>query len=168
MEPSFDELLASAKQSALHLEMRDGYMRDDPAFIAWQAGARIDPVDYWPAWRRILGPAITRGVEVRRLRIVSEPVSDYIRFEYDITEGLNLAAGEQVRWLPRRRASDLAFPGNDFWVFDDTAVQWIHFNGDGVVVAREVSEDPASVELCVSSFAAAWERATDHAEYRPA
>jgi hypothetical protein len=31
---------------------------------------------------------------------------------------MNAAAGEDVRWLPRRRASDLALPGTDFWVLD--------------------------------------------------
>ncbi|MEU4534475.1 hypothetical protein AB0G15_06390 [Streptosporangium sp. NPDC023825] len=29
--------------SALHLEMRDGYMLDDPGYHAWQAGHRINP-----------------------------------------------------------------------------------------------------------------------------
>jgi hypothetical protein len=27
----------------VHLEMRDGYMLDDPLFIAWKAGHRYDP-----------------------------------------------------------------------------------------------------------------------------
>ena len=28
-------------------------------------------------------------------------------------------SGEQVRWLLRRRASGLALPGNDFWVYGE-------------------------------------------------
>lgn len=35
--------------------------------------------------------------------------------------GHNVKAGEEVRWLPRRQASDLALPGNDFWLFDGSA-----------------------------------------------
>lgn len=27
-------------------------------------------------------------------------------------------AGEDVRWLPDRRTSDIALPGDDFWLFD--------------------------------------------------
>lgn len=42
--PTFEDLLASAQQSAVHLEMRDGYMASDPAFIAWQRGTLTDPV----------------------------------------------------------------------------------------------------------------------------
>jgi biotin operon repressor len=50
---------------------------------------------------------------------VSEPVIDYIRFEHAITATVNIAAGEQVRWLPQRQCSDLCLPVNDFWVLDD-------------------------------------------------
>jgi Family of unknown function (DUF6879) len=39
------------------------------------------------------------------------------------TAGLNIAAGEEVRWLPRRRASDLRLPGNDFWLLDELTGQ---------------------------------------------
>jgi len=71
------------------------------------------------------------GSKIRRARVVSEPVTEYIRFEHAITADLNVAAGEQVRWLPRRRASDLALPGSDFWLFDDQLIIFNHFAGDG-------------------------------------
>ncbi|MEV5503578.1 DUF6879 family protein, partial [Nonomuraea fuscirosea] len=29
---------------------------------------------------------------------------------------MNIKAGELVRWLARRQASDLLLPGNDLWV----------------------------------------------------
>ncbi len=121
--PTFRELLTGCECSALHLEMRDGYMRSDPMFIAWQAGKvkeeALDPKR--SAWLGLMQEVTGRGVDVRRARIISEPVTDYIRFEYDVTVG-NVAAGEQVRWLPRRRATDLALPGNDFWLLDGNVV----------------------------------------------
>jgi hypothetical protein len=42
---------------------------------------------------------VARGVVMRRAGIVSEPVTDHIRYEHAITP-LNLRAGEDVRWLP--------------------------------------------------------------------
>lgn len=54
-----------------------------------------------------------RGVQMRRARIVSEPITPYIRYEYDGTFS-NIAAGEDVRWLPRPRTADLLLPGVDF------------------------------------------------------
>lgn len=166
-EPTFDELLVGCQRSALHLEMRDGYSMVDPAFAAWQANRGIDPLSWYGTWLELLRPVVARGVEVRRARIVSEPISEYVRFEYDITSALNLAAGEDVRWLPRRQASDLALPGNDFWLFDDQAVIVNHFSGDGRSTEHELSRDPGLIQLCAASFAAVWERALPHRDYRP-
>jgi uncharacterized protein YbdZ (MbtH family) len=166
------ELLGSCERSAVHLEMRDGYGLSDPRFAAWQSGFRYDQADresWWHPWLDLVVAARLRGATVRRARIVSEPVSEYIRFEHDITFR-NVAAGEAVRWLPRRRASDLTPPGNDFWVFDDRVVLWTHFTGDGEVSPEgwEVTEDPGLVKACAAAFESVWERAVPHAEYRPA
>lgn len=90
----------------MHLEMRDSYMRDDPEFIRWQEGYRYDPADrdsWWRSWLDVVAETTGRGVVMRRLRVVSEPLSDYVRYEYDGTFS-NVAAGEDVRWLPRSRA----------------------------------------------------------------
>jgi hypothetical protein len=95
----------------------------------------------------------------------SEPLSDYIRYEHALTGPVNIAAGEAVRWLPRRRASDLCLPGNDFWVFDDRMVRLHHFAGNGEWLDDEISHDPALVNHCLTAFEAVWERAIDHADY---
>jgi hypothetical protein len=107
-------------------------------------------------------------VQFRRARIVSEPVSDFIRFEYEATAGLNIAAGEQVRWLPRRLAPGLCVPLCDFWIFDDRLVRFHHFSGDGDVVEDEMVADTAVIRTCSAAFEAVWNRAIPHADYRPA
>lgn len=169
--PTFEELFGRCERSALHLEMRDGYMRSDPMFIAWKAGQRVDdPADrdrWWRPWLDLMTEATGRGIEVRRARIVSEPVSDYILFEHEVTDA-NVAAGEQVRWLPRRRATDLTLPGNDFWLFDETLVLINHFDGEGESLEPElITDDPSLAKLCLTAFEAVWERAIPHEQYHP-
>jgi hypothetical protein len=165
--PPFSELIKNATSSAVHLEMRDQYTPDDPVFLRWQAGTPdADPV--YPDWYDLVRTHVARGIRFRRARIVSEPLSDFIRFEHVITSGLNVAAGEQVRWLPRRRASDLCLPGNDFWVLDNRVVRFGHFAGNGDFLGHEWCEDPAVVKHCVMAFEAVWERAIDHTHYQPA
>ncbi|MFD9535578.1 DUF6879 family protein [Streptomyces sp. NPDC060010] len=162
------EGLAKAKESAVHLEMRDAYQPNDPEFIAWQQGKRLDPADrssWWRPFLDVVTEVTGRGVAMQRARIVSEPVTDYIRYEYDVTFP-NVAAGEQVRWLPRRNAADIALPGTDFWMFDGEAVLFTYFSGIGEVVDREWCTEPATVELVKSAFGSVWERATPHEEYR--
>jgi hypothetical protein len=166
----FEALLRAAERSALHLEMRDGYMRSAPMFIAWQEGHRYDPSkreEWWRPWLDLTTEVSRRGVDVRRARIVSEPISDYVRFEYDLTF-TNIAGGEKVRWLPRRRATNLALPGNDFWLIDEKLVLVNHFTGNGESAGSEVIEDPALAKFCATAFEAVWERAVPHEEYRPA
>jgi hypothetical protein len=169
-EPAAYELLRSAQRSAIHLEMRDVYSPDDPDWLEWQAGNHFDPAarEGWRTWFELMQAAIGRGVAARRARIVSEPVTGYIRFEYQVTAGYNLASGERVRWLPRRQTAGLLVPPADFWVFDERVVVWNHFAGDGSKMAEEVSEDLSLAKLCVSSFDAVWQRGIPHEKYRPA
>jgi hypothetical protein len=169
--PTPADLLRSARSSAVHLEMRDQYAvgQEDEEFLAWKAGHRDDPADpasWWRPWLTLLQEVIDRGVRVRRARIVSEPVSEYIQFEYDGTHS-NVHAGEQVRWLPRRQASDLCLPGNDFWIIDGEILLWNHFDGNGAPQRKETTTDPALIKLCSTAFEAVWERGIDHADYVP-
>ena len=83
-----------------------------------------------------------------------------------MTDGLNIAAGEDVRWLSRRNATDIALPGNDFWLFDSSLVLVNHFDGEGENMEVELTEDPEVAKLCESAFEAVWKRATPHAEFR--
>jgi hypothetical protein len=150
------------------MELRDSYTPDDPDWLDWQAGHRFDPAERWPEWSDLVRAATARGVEVRRVRVVSEPVTAYIRFEYDVTAAHNIAAGEEVRWLPRASAAGLLVPCADFWVFDHQVVLWNHFAGDGSWAGEEQADDPALAKLCASSFEAAWDRGVPHQDYRPA
>jgi hypothetical protein len=151
---------------ALHLEMRDTYAGTSQDFAAWQAGQSLDRAQGDAEWHAVIQPLIERGVDVRRARVISEPVSDYIRFEHEMTPGSNLAAGEDVRWVPRRRVSSLAFPGNDFWLVDDQ-VLFLHFSGDGSLVDTELVTDATTVKLCHAAFESAWERGIAHRDYQP-
>jgi hypothetical protein len=80
----------------------------------------------------------------------------------------NIAAGEDVRWLPRHRSSGVLVPPADFWLFDGRIVLWNHFAGDGSWVGEEQADDEVLAMLCKSSFDAAWHRAIPHSEYKPA
>ncbi|MFF4602127.1 DUF6879 family protein [Streptomyces sp. NPDC001339] len=165
----FSELMESAQRSAVFLQMRDLYNVSEEAedFAIWRRTGQqdLDPDStYWAPYVKLISRAVARGVAIRRARIVSEPVSDSIRYLHQAVV-VNTHAGEQVRWLPRRLASDITLPGNDFWLFDDRLIRWNHFDGDGAVTAHEISDDPATVKLCVTAFEAVWARAIPHAQY---
>jgi hypothetical protein len=162
----FTELIAETTRSAVHLEMRDAYTPDDPAFLAWLAGRAVSA----PAgddWYGLVREHTARGVEFRRARIVSEPLADYIRFEYESTIP-NIDAGEQVRWLSRQSAPGLLVPLCDFWVLDDRLVRFGFFAGNGEFLGDDLADDPDVVRTCAETFERVWERAVPHASYKPA
>ncbi|WP_328317809.1 DUF6879 family protein [Streptomyces sp. NBC_00388] len=166
----FAKLLRQCEHSAVHLETRDAYAvpGEHPAFDAWLAGERKDWDDrssWWrDDWHGLIQNITARGVTVRRARVVGEPASDYIKWEHNVTYG-NVACGEDVRWLPRRQASDLLLPGNDFWLFDGKLVQFNVFDGDGRWMHTDFTEDAGVAARCADMFEAVWERAVPHNKY---
>lgn len=167
----WEALLASARRETAHLEMRDRYAvgGEGEPFLRWLAGEPLSPTEeteWWRDWTDLVGRVTSSGVTMRRARIVSEPWTDYIRWEWAGTH-YNIDAGEDVRWLPRRQASAIALPGNDFWLIDGEKVVFNHFTGDGDWLGNELTTDPAVVRLCASAFEAVWSAAIPHGDYKP-
>jgi hypothetical protein len=169
-DDDWDILFASVERSAHHLEMRDSYAvgEEADAFAAFLAGRPFDEaqnVKVWGRWRELVRRETARGVEFRRARIVSEPLSAYTRFLYATASAPSIAAGEDIRWLPRSRTSRIALPGNDFWLLDDGRVLFNLFTGDGDWAGQELTDDPYAVALCRSAFATVWAAAVPHDAY---
>jgi hypothetical protein len=163
--PPFSELIAATTRSAVHLETRDAYTPDDPAFLDWKAGNPVS-APAGAAWYNLVREHTARGVSFRRARVVSEPLADYLRFEYEST-ALNINAGEQVRWLSRSSAPGLLVPLCDFWVLDDRLVRFGYFAGNGDYLGDELTDAPELASACAGAFERVWERAIPHDEYRP-
>jgi hypothetical protein len=86
-EEQRDEFLTSYVHEALHLEMRDVYATniERDRFRKWLDRDLPDPAEeaeWWRPWRALMKRNTEEGKTLRRLRIVSEPVTDYIRFEW--------------------------------------------------------------------------------------
>lgn len=129
----------------------------------------MDPeaeAEWWRPWFEMMKRNTDGGKRLRRLRIISEPVTDYIRFEWMDAAQL-VRSDEDVRWLPRRNASKLLLPGNDFCMFDCQTVAFTHFSGDGHVLDCEMTTDPVIVKACAVAFENAWKIAIPHNDYTP-
>ncbi|MFE5863718.1 DUF6879 family protein [Streptomyces virginiae] len=60
---------------------------------------------------------------------------------------VNPHAGEQVRRLPRRQASDIALPGNDCWVFDGEMVLFNRFSGASPSSSAQAAREAIAARL---------------------
>ncbi|GAA4232003.1 hypothetical protein GCM10022254_30760 [Actinomadura meridiana] len=166
-----DELLGTFKRDAFHLELKDSYgaAYEDAPLSRWLRG---EPNDFtWlQPWLERVRHATRFGRTVRRVRVVSEPLTEYIRWEHSVTP-LNQEAGEDIRWLSRWLLPEdivLPFGGNDWWLFDDELVTVGHFDDEGRVKGSELITDPGLVADCGRVRDQLWTIAIPHDKYRPA
>jgi hypothetical protein len=166
-EAQFEDLLGSFERSSDHLETRDAYGTaiELPHMAKWAAG-RPDDLAWLQDWCDTLRRHMAAGRKVRRARIVSEPLSDYQRWSHSIAYPM-VAAGEDIRWVPRRLVSSIGIPGNDFYLFDDRLVVFLLYAGNGLATDYVTSTDPVDIRLCRSAFDAVWRLAIPHSDYQP-
>ncbi|GGO97501.1 DUF6879 family protein [Wenjunlia tyrosinilytica] len=165
-----DELFDSFEHDAFHLELRDDYGSpvEDAPYAKWQRG-ESDDYRWLDPWTDRMRKATAAGKTVRRVRVVSEPISQYVTWEHSLTH-LNQIAGEDIRWLPRHQLpQDITFPvnGNDWWLFDSGLVAVGHFHDDGRVKGSELITDPIIVAECIKVRDLLWSLAVPHTAYEP-
>jgi hypothetical protein len=150
---------------AFHLELRDDYHIEDEEvpFRKWLKG---EPDDFgWRIeWLSFVKGVITRGVVVQRARVVTEPHTDYVRWELAL-DPQNIAAGEDIRYLPRHNAEDIVLPTEDCWLFDDERLVLSLFKpgGGSGGFAREYNPDLIRRYRVVCNQV--WSRAIPYTEY---
>jgi hypothetical protein len=164
----FTGLFEDFDDEAIHLEMRDSYGTavELPHMAKWASG-EPDDLAWLRPWCDQVSANVAQGKRYRRVHVVSEPLSDYQRWSHSIMQP-HIDAGTDMRWMPRRQVSSIAFPGNDFWLFDHRLVVFHHYAGNGANTDFTTSTNPHDIKLCTSAFEAVWELAVPHADYLPA
>lgn len=162
---AFTGLFRACQRSAFHLELRDGYDTPDEAepFRRFLTGEPDDFAWHRP-WLDLVREVTSAGVAMTRVRVASEPHSDYIRWGFAVAPQ-NIAAGEEIRWLPRHLTEGIRFPEDDFWLFDDERLIWTVFAEDGEFLGGREVADPRVVERCREVRDEVWARAIPHDRY---
>lgn len=143
------------------LELRDHYEIDHKLFDAWRSDDREFLERRSVANQADIEGLKDKGINYRRVRVISEPLSEYQRMAVEIAN-----PNEQLRWLPRPEAAAIVLPVNDCLIRDDVVV----FNllgGDNQSVGMQLSTDPEVVKLCVETFEQAWSIGRPNGTYAP-
>ncbi|MGV9970542.1 DUF6879 family protein [Nocardia beijingensis] len=161
-DEGFPDLLRACKREAFHLEVLDTYaepneheplrrfLADEPDDYAW-----------FQPWTELIQETTSRGVAVTRVRIVTEPHTDYTRFALAVA-ALNARAGEDIRYLPRHHAGEV--PPDDYWLLDDETVVFSAF-GESGGWSGAATTDPHIAAYCRGLRARFWPLATPFPEY---
>lgn len=167
-EDAFDQLFESFEHTAFRLETQEQYVEDDED-ESLQQFLGGDPVDesWIEEWGTYIQSLVAAGKRFERVRVVSEPHSDYTRYGLDQSR-LNVAVGEDIRYLSRAAGTELALPDEDYWLFDSRTVVAFRFGADGRIVGRELLEDPAEIVQRNYWRDVAWHYAIRREEYAAA
>ena len=148
--------LRAAERDLFRLETLDRYEvpTDGGDFARYAAGEDAPDPARKAAWHERLRAERERGLRRWRVHVVKEPLSDYLRFEFDWGHRLN-AHLEDIRVLVL--ASPPADRGwHDFWLVDGRDVLVMDYGPDG----RFLGARPAPADQVPSFRAirdAAWE-----------
>lgn len=164
-------LLAGCSVEAFKLELRDDYATagEREALDRWRRGNRElgdAEAEGLRAWMDIVRDLTSAGVAVRRVRVVTEPTTEYIRFE-STTVPLQQRAGEDIRYLPRNHAAVADLPDRDFWLFDDRRVLMLNFADDGTPRPHELHDDRETIARHQVIRDTVWSYAIPYNEYVP-
>ncbi|MGL4174724.1 MAG: DUF6879 family protein [Dermatophilaceae bacterium] len=93
------------------------------------------------SWQRMLTRHAEAGRSLRRVHVVEEPLTDYLRYEIEQYRQ-HSAAGEDIRLISVSSSGWPAdIPRIDFWLFDDREVWDMHYDEAGRFVKATRSPD---------------------------
>jgi hypothetical protein len=131
------------RHSAFRLELHPAYtMPGEADELRRFQGGEKPPPGYHYGWLDTMTAARAAGKTVRRVRVVCQPLSDYIRYEFEWGFTYNVEAGEDIRVLDLTDQPDPGLPDHDFWLFDDQIVVQMLYRPDGTQIGRELLADP--------------------------
>lgn len=146
------ERLATFRYSLFRLETLQAYSgsSEDEAYAAYRADQAVPVTEELAQWCERIGARVRNGAIVQRVHVVTEPLTDYMRFEL-ASYAPNVKAGEDVRVIPVRQ--DGAWPldvgREDFWLVDSREVWGMAYADDGSWLGTEATTDPdAVIDAC--------------------
>jgi hypothetical protein len=132
------QLLETFRSSAFRLETLQAYnvAQEAEMIAAFKSGETVKLPDDHPWLKRVREATIT-GRQMQRVRIVSYPLSEYVRFEMSLYPH-SLASGEDIRIA--EACPELAACNRDFWLFDDSIAVVLQYDNDGRFLGAETTE----------------------------
>jgi hypothetical protein len=128
------------EQEAWRLETLPQYLVPQEAeeFAAFREGRPLPPYTASPYTERVSRQR-SEGKYHGRVHIVTQPLSDYLRFEFRYY-AVHVRAGDDIRILDVTSRPNPLEGVPDFWMFDRREVVLMNYEDDGRQINREVFE----------------------------
>ncbi|MGH3921829.1 MAG: DUF6879 family protein [Pseudonocardiaceae bacterium] len=167
--PQFSAWFRKFRRSCFRLETLQWYggSGEDDSIRAFLAGQTPQPHPGKREWMALVGGAIRDGRTMQRVHVITEPLTDYVRFEVSWSYAHSVAAGEDVRIIPLSKCEAWPpdVPLNDFWLFDDTELFDMRYDADGMWIGVAHLTDPGAAQVACQQREAALRLAQPWATY---
>lgn len=139
--PEFDAGFETARFEIFRLETLQEYRSPggNLSLEDFLAGRPYQPTPGRQEWTGLIEAAAGRGCAMRRVHVVTEPLTNYARYELTWGYAPSVAAGEGVYIIsvPEGTAWPAEVPRLDFWLFDSSALWVMHYDEDTVLTGVE-------------------------------
>jgi hypothetical protein len=148
-DPEWLALVANVQESWFRLETLQvysvDYERDE--YERFLASGRLDRAP--GEWQAMIRRHADASRSLRRVHIIGEPLTDYLRYELQVYRH-NSTAGEEVRVIPTPVPNwPAGLPrGLDYWLFDDRAVWDMHYDDTGRFLRAARSTSASHLDEC--------------------
>ncbi len=141
---AFGAFVEGYQFTAYRLETRESYSSPPQEKLDAFLAGQLHDESWLDDWLGLVVRKKVLGAQMERVRVVSEPWSDYTRLGLHLSR-LNVAAGEDIRYLARTRADKLGLPEFDYWLIDGDRACTLRFADDGAFLGGELLDDPAAI-----------------------
>jgi len=141
LDPYFDGI----QREAFRLEALSSYAvsSESAGMRAYLAGEPYEKSDAGQAFKEYVRGQVESGVRWHRVRVVSGPLSDYERWEFEWGYTVNEQIGYPTFVLDLSEAADPpALPGYDWWMLDEQVVLRFHYDNNGAFVGADALGAP--------------------------
>lgn len=158
------EIIEATQRSIFRLEAMAEYnvTAADRDVTRYLAGEEPD-MDRKQAWLDTLRARVARGIELRHVRVLRTPLSDYDRMACEWGFDYNVQTGQQVRvWdTSRHSAGELAHidAAGDFYLLDSGTLLQMFYNEAGGFTGALSPAEPEAVQRYGRLAARVWQEA---------
>ena len=159
--------LAAFRYSLFRLETLQNYSgsSEDDAFAEWRRTGRIPVTAELQQWCERIRDRVGQGCRIQRVHVVTEPLTDYVRFEL-ASYAPNVQAGEDVRIIPVRGDQWPAdVQAADFWLIDARRLWTMSYSSEGAWLGAEPTTDPQCIADACAQREAAIAQSISWSEY---
>jgi hypothetical protein len=135
--------LNQAKKSLFRLELLQYFPSDEKLFASYKNTGEADKEIMAPWWA-YLDDKKKAGIEMKRVRLVEYPLSDYMKMSLAVHKESS-KHGMELFTIRGDEYRKLNIDIQDFWLVDDETVILMNYEKDGTYLGFDVKEDTNQV-----------------------